>query len=98
MQGIQASGKSNQTKYMIFTLGLILLVIGFFSVTHSVTVTRYRSYYGFQVPYQATEYPFQPLGILLVIIGLVAIIAGFTYGSKQQSGSEKKVNALQNLL
>jgi len=83
---------------MSFTLGLIFLVIGFFLVTHSVSVTRYRSIYGIQVPYQATEYPFQPLGILLLIIGIVAIVVGFAYGSKQQSSSEKKVNTLQNLL
>jgi protein-S-isoprenylcysteine O-methyltransferase Ste14 len=94
MQRTEAFERSNQTKYMIFALGLVLLLVGFFMVTHSVSVTRYHTYYGIPVPYQATEYPLAPLGILLVIIGIVAIVAGFAYGSKQQSSSEKKADVV----
>lgn len=79
--------RGNQTRYMIFTLGAILLLIGFFAVTYSVEVTRYRSYYGIPIPYQATEYPAQNLGIILIILGIAAIAAGFFYGSKEQFGS-----------
>lgn len=62
---------------MLFVLGLFLIAVGIGLATVTQTVTRYRDYYGFQIPYQETIQPYIGVGILMVIIGLIVLVVAF---------------------
>ena len=62
---------------MLFVLGLFLIAVGIGLSTVTQTVTRYRNYFGIQVPYQETIQPYVSVGILMVIIGLIVLVVAF---------------------
>lgn len=82
--------ESRTTAIMLFILGLFLIAIGIGLSTVTQTVTRYRSYYGFQIPYQATIYPYQGAGVLMVLFGIIVLIAAFV---KTQSKKPESVES-----
>ena len=77
--------KTEQSMLMVFILGLSLLIIGFVLSVVNREETRYRNVFGFQVPYQVTVYPFQPIGVLLIFVGVVLLGVSIykTYEKKQ---------------
>ena len=74
---------------MIFTLGIILFVIGFALSVITAEETRYRNVLGFQVPYQVTVYPFQPIGVLMILISVLLIGVSVYQTIKRGSGRQQ---------
>lgn len=62
---------------MLFVLGLFLIAVGIGLSTVTQTVTRYRNYYGFQIPYQETIQPYAGVGVVMVIFGIIALVGAF---------------------
>jgi uncharacterized membrane protein YidH (DUF202 family) len=62
---------------MLFVLGLFLIAIGIGISTVTQTVTRYRNYYGFQIPYQETIQPYVGIGAVMAIFGVIVLIGAF---------------------
>jgi len=62
---------------MLFVLGLFLIAVGIGLSTVTQTVTRYRNYYGFQIPYQETIQPYVGIGAVMVIFGIIVLIGAF---------------------
>jgi uncharacterized membrane protein YidH (DUF202 family) len=62
---------------MLFVLGLFLIAVGIGLSTVTQTVTRYRNYYGFQIPYQETIQPYVGIGAVMVIFDIIVLIGGF---------------------
>jgi len=62
---------------MLFVLGLFLIAVGIGLSTVTQTVTRYRNYYGFQIPYQETIQPYAGVGAVMVIFGIIVLISAF---------------------
>jgi len=80
----------NQTMaIMLFVLGLFSITVGIGLSTVTQTVTRYRSYYGFQVPYQATVYPYQGVGVLMALFGIIILIVAFVKTRSKKTESKE---------
>jgi len=62
---------------MLFVLGLFLIAVGIGLATVTQTVTKYRYYYGFQIPYQETIHPYEGIGAIMVIFGIIVLIGAF---------------------
>jgi uncharacterized membrane protein YidH (DUF202 family) len=62
---------------MLFVLGLFLIAVGIGLSTVTQTVTRYRNYYGFQIPYQETIQPYVGIGAVMVIFDIIVLIGAF---------------------
>ncbi len=62
---------------MLFVLGLFLIAVGIGLSTVTQTVTRYRSYFGVQIPYQATIYPYQGVGVVMALFGIIVLVVAF---------------------
>lgn len=80
----------NQTMaIMLFVLGLFFIAVGIGLSTVTQTVTRYRSYYGIQVPYQATVYPYQGVGVLMALFGIIILIVAFVKTRSKKTESKE---------
>jgi len=80
----------NQTMaIMLFVLGLFSITVGIGLSTVTQTVTRYRSYYGIQVPYQATVYPYQGVGVLMALFGIIILIVAFVKTRSKKTESKE---------
>ena len=62
---------------MLFVLGLFLFAVGIGLTTVTQTVTRYRNYYGIQIPYQETIQPYIGIGVVMVIVGIIILLVAF---------------------
>lgn len=78
---------SNQSTLMFFVLGLILFILGFSSMTITSEETRYRDVLGFQVPYKVTVYPFQPIGVLMILASII-LVAVTIRRTRRKEGSD----------
>ena len=69
---------------MFFVLGIFLIIVGIGLTLITQTVTEFRDFYGMQIPVRVTIYPYQGLGIFLVIFGIVVLTFAFlkTRGKK----------------
>lgn len=69
---------------MFFVLGLFLITVGIGLALITRTVTELRDFYGLQIPVRVTIYPYQGLGIFLVIFGIIVLTFAFfkTRGKK----------------
>jgi uncharacterized membrane protein len=82
---------SKQSSYMVFALGLVLLVLGLVLPSIAVEETRYRNIFGFQVPNTVTVYPYREIGGLLFIGGIISIAIGI-YQSRSVLTREKEID------
>ena len=64
---------STNTVYMGFILGLVLLILGIAIIPITEEQTRYRTVYGFTVPYTVTIHPYQEIGMGIALIGIIFI-------------------------
>jgi len=75
---------------MLFVLGLFFIAVGIGLSTVTQTVTRYfLSYYGIQVPYQATVYPYQGIGVLMALFGIIILIVAFVKTRSKKTESKE---------
>ena len=69
--------ENRTTSIMLFVSGLFLIAVGIGLFTVTQTITRYRNYYGFQIPYQETIHPYEGIGAIMVIFGIIVLIGAF---------------------
>ncbi|MCK4634208.1 hypothetical protein KAT42_05180 [Candidatus Bathyarchaeota archaeon] len=62
---------------MLFVLGLFLIAVGIGLFTVTETVIKYRSYLGFQIPYEATIHPYEGAGGVMIIFGIIVLVVAF---------------------
>ena len=85
---------SKVSAIMIFVLGLTLLIIGIPLGMFKEEVTRYEYYSGgilgnIRIPVGVEEvYPYQPLAVLLMLIGFILVITGIYLAKKDNSTSK----------
>jgi hypothetical protein len=67
-------GKSRNVSIALCVLGLSLIAVGIGLSIITQTETRYRDFLGYQVPYQEKVRPYVGVGVLIIVVGIVAII------------------------
>ena len=71
------------TRIMVFVVGLFLMASGILLATMTQTVTKYRNYYGIDVPYQDTIHPYEIPGWGMAIVGFIILV--FVIINKEQN-------------
>lgn len=69
--------KNQLIAIMLFILGLFLLFISFQLWNITETVTRYRDYMGFSIPYQVEIHPHETESGSIAFFGIIFILSSF---------------------
>jgi LPXTG-motif cell wall-anchored protein len=71
-----------RTSNVLFLLGIVLLAIGFIAVFYHTSFFLIYDMHGAGV--KIDEYPYQNVGLALVLTGLVFLALGFLYPTRKQ--------------
>jgi hypothetical protein len=78
-------GENRTLSIMLFVLGIALIAIGIGISTITQAETRYQNILGIQVPYEVAVQPYVGVGIVMVIVGAVAVVGALVNTARGKS-------------